>query len=93
MLGLAPLRQGRIVFDSVDIGTLSSTMRAHLRRRVVFITGDDDVLDPRMNVRETVEEPLSTHMNLGAAQNERPRRRRCGASVWAKCRSCAGRAN
>jgi ABC-type microcin C transport system duplicated ATPase subunit YejF len=71
VLGLAPLRQGRIVFDAVDIGPLSSTMRGHLRRRVVFITGEDDVLDPRMSVRDIVGEPLRTHMNLGAQQNER----------------------
>lgn len=71
VLGLSPLRQGRIVFDSVDIGPLSATMRAHLRRRVVFITGEDDVLDPRMSMRDTVAEPLRTHLNLGAAQNER----------------------
>jgi ABC-type microcin C transport system duplicated ATPase subunit YejF len=71
VLGLAPLRQGRIIFDAVDIGPLSSAMRAHLRRRVVFITGEDDVLDPRMSVRDTVAEPLRTHLNLGATQNER----------------------
>jgi len=71
VLGLAPLRQGRIIFDSVDIGLLSPTMRSRLRRRVVFVTGDDEVLDPRMNVRETVVEPLASHMNLGAAQNEK----------------------
>jgi ABC-type microcin C transport system duplicated ATPase subunit YejF len=71
ILGLAPLRQGRIIFDAVDIGPLSSAMRAQLRRRVVFITGEDDVLDPRMSVRDTVAEPLRTHLNLGAQQNER----------------------
>jgi peptide/nickel transport system ATP-binding protein len=71
VLGLSPLRQGRIVFDAVDIGPLSSTMRGHLRRRVVFITGEDDVLDPRMSIRDTVAEPLRTHINLGASQNER----------------------
>jgi peptide/nickel transport system ATP-binding protein len=37
----------------------------------VFITGEDDVLDPRMSVRDIVAEPLRTHLNLGAQQNER----------------------
>ena len=69
-MGLTPLRHGRIVFDSVDIGSLSAPMRAMLRRRVVYIAGDDDVLDPRMNVRDTVSEPLRSHLSLGTAQNE-----------------------
>ncbi len=64
MLGLDKPAAGRTIFDSVDIGILSRSMVSRLRRRVAFITGDDDVLDPRMTVRDTVEEPLRAHLNL-----------------------------
>src|SRR5579885_1815978 len=64
MLGLDKPAAGRTICDSVDIGILSRSMVSRLRRRVAFITGDDDVLDPRMTVRDTVEEPLRAHLNL-----------------------------
>lgn len=64
LIGLEPIRTGRIVVDSVDLGILSSTMKARLRRRVAIITGGDDALDPRMSVRDTVDEPLRAHLRL-----------------------------
>ncbi len=64
MLGLDKPAAGRTILDSVDIGILSRAMVSRLRRRIAFITGDDDVLDPRMTVRDTVEEPLRAHLNL-----------------------------
>jgi peptide/nickel transport system ATP-binding protein len=64
VLGQQEPAGGRVIFDSVDVGILSQAMTARLRRRVVFIAGDDNVLDPRMNVRDTVEEPLRAHLNL-----------------------------
>jgi len=64
LLGMEPLAAGRIVFDQVDIGVLSPAMMARLRRRVSFITGDDDALDPRMTIFDTVSEPLRAHLAM-----------------------------
>jgi peptide/nickel transport system ATP-binding protein len=64
LLGMEPVAAGRIVFDQVDIGVLSSAMMARLRRRVSFITGDDDALDPRMTIFDTVSEPLRAHLAM-----------------------------
>ncbi len=64
LLGLDPVAAGRIVFDQVDIGVLSAGMIARLRRRVTFITGDDDALDPRMTIFDTVSEPLRAHLTM-----------------------------
>ncbi|MGN6514487.1 MAG: ATP-binding cassette domain-containing protein [Rhizomicrobium sp.] len=58
LLGLDAVAAGRIVFDQVDIGILNRAMLARLRRRVAFVTGDDDALDPRMTIFDTVTEPL-----------------------------------
>jgi len=64
VLGLDPVAAGRIVFDQVDIGVLNSAMMARLRRRVSFVTGDDDALDPRMTIFDTVAEPLRAHLAM-----------------------------
>ena len=64
LIGLDRIRSGRIVFDAVDIGILSETMMTRLRRRTAYITGDDDALDPRMTIWDTVGEPLRAHLNL-----------------------------
>lgn len=64
LLGLDPVAAGRIVFDQVDIGVLSAGMIARLRRRVTFITGDDDALDARMTIFDTVSEPLRAHLAM-----------------------------
>lgn len=64
LLGLNPVAAGRIVFDQVDIGVLNAAMTARLRRRVAFVTGDDDALDPRMTIFDTVSEPLRAHLAM-----------------------------
>ncbi len=64
MLGLRPILSGRVVMDSVDLGVLSDSMTARLRRRVAFITGSDGALDPRMTLRDTIDEPLRAHLQL-----------------------------
>ena len=71
VLGLIPLYHGRIIFESVDLGILSPEMRAMLRRRVAFITGDENALDPRLTVYETVSEPVRAHFDLGDEENRR----------------------
>ena len=64
LMGLKRAPTGRIVLDAVDIGVLSETMMARLRRRIAVVTGDDDVLDPRMTIWDTVAEPLRAHLRL-----------------------------
>jgi peptide/nickel transport system ATP-binding protein len=64
ILGLDRFRTGRVILDSVDLGILSDEMTSRMRRRIAFITGADDALDPRMTVRDTVDEPLRAHLKL-----------------------------
>ena len=64
VLGLDRAPVGRVVFDAVDLNILSQTMTSRLRRRIAFITGADDVLDPRMTLWDSVDEPLRAHLNL-----------------------------
>lgn len=64
LLGFDKAPSGRVLFDAVDLYKLSEAMAARIRRRIAFITGDDDSLDPRMSIHDTVEEPLRAHLNL-----------------------------
>jgi peptide/nickel transport system ATP-binding protein len=67
LIGLRRAAAGRVVLDAVDIGILSEKMLARLRRRIALVTGDDDVLDPRMTIWDTVAEPLRAHLRLPRA--------------------------
>lgn len=69
VLGMSRLYYGRVIFDAVDMGVLSPEMRARLRQRVAFISGDDSVLDPRMTVYETIIEPMRAHITMGHSEN------------------------
>jgi len=64
VLAFEPAASGRVVFDAVDLNILSQTMASRIRRRIAFITGSDESLDPRMSLWDTVEEPLRAHLNL-----------------------------
>jgi len=64
ILGLDVAPRGKVLFDAVDLNALAPVMAARLRRRIAFITGSDDTLDPRMSIRDTVEEPLRAHLSL-----------------------------
>ncbi len=64
VLGLDRPAVGRVVLDAVDLSVLSETMISRLRRRMTFITGRDDALDPRMTLWDTVDEPLRAHLKL-----------------------------
>ncbi|MBV9043731.1 MAG: ATP-binding cassette domain-containing protein [Alphaproteobacteria bacterium] len=64
LLRLDDFSAGRVVLDQVDMGILSEAMTARLRRRIAFITGADDALDPRMTIWDTVDEPLRAHLRL-----------------------------
>jgi peptide/nickel transport system ATP-binding protein len=64
LIGLQRFAGGRVVLDQVDMSILSEAMTARLRRRIAFITGTDDALDPRMSLWDTVDEPLRAHLGL-----------------------------
>ncbi|HUO88226.1 MAG TPA: ATP-binding cassette domain-containing protein [Rhizomicrobium sp.] len=64
LLGLERFAGGRVVLDQVDMSILSETMTARLRRRIAFVTGADDALDPRMTIWDTVDEPLRAHLRI-----------------------------
>ncbi|HXC54251.1 MAG TPA: ATP-binding cassette domain-containing protein [Rhizomicrobium sp.] len=64
LLGLDPIAGGRVVLDQVDMSILSAPMTSRLRRRIAFVTGADDALDPRMTLWDTVDEPLRAHLRL-----------------------------
>jgi len=52
------------VFDAVDLNLLSETMALRLRRRVAFVSSREGVLDSRMTLWDTVDEPLRAHLSL-----------------------------
>ena len=64
LIGLERFTEGRVVLDQVDMSILSAAMTARLRRRIAFVTGQDDALDPRMTLWDTVDEPLRAHLGL-----------------------------
>jgi len=64
LLGMERVAGGRVVMDQVDMSILSAAMTSRLRRRIAFITGSDDALDPRMTLWDTVDEPLRAHLRL-----------------------------
>lgn len=64
LLGMERVAGGRVVLDQVDMSILSAAMTSRLRRRIAFITGADDALDPRMTLWDTVDEPLRAHLRL-----------------------------
>lgn len=65
---------GRIVFDGVDITTLSNNQLRQLRREMQIIFQDPfSSLDPRMTIQEAIVEPLKIH---GINMSERNRKER-----------------
>lgn len=64
LLGMERFAGGRVVLDQVDMSILSAAMTSRMRRRIAFITGADDALDPRMTLWDTVDEPLRAHLRL-----------------------------
>jgi peptide/nickel transport system ATP-binding protein len=92
LLGLDPVAAGRIVFDQVDIGILNSGMMTRLRRRIAFVTGDDDALDPRLTLHDTVAEPLRAYLRMPGdliARNRDAALKRVGLAALAGDRTVA----
>jgi len=62
ILGLAPVTDGRIIYDGRDITNLSARAMKPLRRRMQMIFQDPYAsLNPRMTIFETLAEPLLVH--------------------------------
>jgi peptide/nickel transport system ATP-binding protein len=62
IVGLVPAAGGRIVFDGIEVTSLPRPALRRLRRRMQIVFQDPySSLDPRMAVREIVEEPLRIH--------------------------------
>lgn len=60
---------GRIIFDGVDISTLSDAELRTLRSRMSIVFQDaHESLNPRRTVRQTIEEPLILQGKLGEAE-------------------------
>jgi oligopeptide transport system ATP-binding protein len=65
---------GEIVFDGQDLAKLSGGAMQKVRRRVQMIFQDPySSLNPRMNVRQTLAEPLATH-GLASGRGQRAAR-------------------
>jgi peptide/nickel transport system ATP-binding protein len=62
VLGLAPVTEGRIVVDGVDLGTASrAAVRAVKTRIGVVFQNPTAALDPRRTIGQSIGEPLRVH--------------------------------
>ncbi|MHB8369508.1 MAG: oligopeptide/dipeptide ABC transporter ATP-binding protein [Leptospirales bacterium] len=62
VMRLLPPTRGRILFDGIDLTALSGgALRSHRRRFQMVFQDPYASLNPRMRVREIVEEPLVVH--------------------------------
>jgi oligopeptide/dipeptide ABC transporter ATP-binding protein len=60
------LTEGRILLDNADISKLRGKQRKSFRRRMqVVLQNPYDALNPRWNVKNTIEEPLILHKLMG----------------------------
>ncbi len=77
LTGLAPVTAGSIRFDGVELAGLSERRFRPLRKRIQIIFQDPfGSLNPRMTVRQILEEPLSIHfpeMSRSAKHDEAAR--------------------
>jgi oligopeptide/dipeptide ABC transporter ATP-binding protein len=68
ILRIAPIAEGRVIFDGTDITRLSARALAPFRRNMQMVFQDPySSLNPRMTVERIVAEPLRTHERLGSA--------------------------
>ena len=71
MLGLHKLKQGRVLYDGRDIGSLTGKDLAAFRRKVQFIFQDPYTsLNGRMKVGDIIAEPLRAHRLGGRAERK-----------------------
>jgi oligopeptide/dipeptide ABC transporter ATP-binding protein len=68
LLGLLPATEGKVILGGRHVGSLSHRELLRLRRNVQMIFQDPyESLNPRMQVREIVAEPLRVHGVAGTA--------------------------
>lgn len=74
IVGLQPVRSGRVRVFGAEIGDLSGAEARRIRRRVQMVFQDPyESLNPRQRVREIVEEPLTIH-KIGRSKLDRLQR-------------------
>ncbi len=75
LLRLYEPAEGQVLFDGVDLSSLSSSELRHFRRRAQMIFQDPYAsLNPRMKVEEIIAEPLRAHgVGSGAERRKRVR--------------------
>ncbi|MFJ2368060.1 dipeptide ABC transporter ATP-binding protein [Microbacterium sp. NPDC087665] len=73
VIGAAPVSEGRIVVEGVDMRTASRAERRRTRRRVGVVFQNPALsLNPRYTARQSIEEPLSSILGLrGGALTDR----------------------
>jgi len=73
VIGAAPVSEGTIAIEGIDMRTVSRTERRRLRRRVGVVFQNPALsLNPRYTARQSVEEPLHSIRGLrGRALSER----------------------
>ncbi len=68
-LGLAPLTEGHIVIDGVDLATASRPQARALKKRIgVVFQNPTAALDPRRTIGQSIGEPIRVHERVRGAQ-------------------------
>jgi oligopeptide/dipeptide ABC transporter ATP-binding protein len=71
-LGLQPVTEGRVVYDGVDLSTLSAGQRRQLRKKMQIVFQDPfGSLNPRLPIGDQIEEGLHAHGNRDRADRRR----------------------
>ena len=74
VLGLAPATDGEVVFDGIDMKTLSNEQRRIMRRRMQIVFQDPfSSLNPRIRVGDAIEEAMVIHGLRGDHESRRAR--------------------
>jgi peptide/nickel transport system ATP-binding protein len=69
VLGLAPVAEGRVVVDGVDLRTASrSNARAVKKRIGVVFQNPTAALDPRRTIGQSIGEPMRVHLGLRGSE-------------------------
>ncbi len=73
VLGLAPIAEGSVVIDGVELGSVSRSRARAVKKRIgVVFQNPTAALDPRRTIGQSVGEPLRVHERVtGAALAER----------------------
>lgn len=62
VLGLAPISEGRVLFEGKDLANLSASERQHIWRELQVVFQDPvSALNPRRTIADSIAEPLVIH--------------------------------